>query len=145
VIQLYIYIYKKKKILTQFYSPLLTHSWRRERLPTPVFLPGELYRLYSPWGRKELNTTEQLSLHFTYTLALFAKFSYNVFLEALGDYHRLSGAGPQRCQVVLFAIFFSRSSLLPPRSTASALHASCFSRDRQSPQAAPSWDHQAHL
>ena len=36
--------------------------WRRERLPTPVFRPGEFHGLYSPWGRKELDTTEQLSL-----------------------------------------------------------------------------------
>ena len=27
--------------------------WRRERLPTPVFWPGEFHGLYSPWGRKE--------------------------------------------------------------------------------------------
>ena len=37
--------------------------WRRDRLPTPVFLPGEppwTEELvgYSPWGRKELDTTE---------------------------------------------------------------------------------------
>ena len=36
--------------------------WRRERLPTPVFWPGEFQRLYSPYGRKELDTTERLSL-----------------------------------------------------------------------------------
>ena len=36
--------------------------WRRERLPTPVFWPGEFHGLHSPWGRKELDTTEQLSL-----------------------------------------------------------------------------------
>ena len=34
----------------------------REKLPTPVFWPGEFHGLYSPWGRKELDTTEQLSL-----------------------------------------------------------------------------------
>ena len=34
----------------------------RERLPTPVFWPGEFHGLYSPWGLKELDTTEQLSL-----------------------------------------------------------------------------------
>ena len=27
--------------------------WRRERLPTPVFWPGEFCGLHSPWGRKE--------------------------------------------------------------------------------------------
>ena len=35
--------------------------WRRERLPTPVFWPGEFHRLYGPWGHKESNTTERLS------------------------------------------------------------------------------------
>ena len=43
--------------------------WRRECLPTPVFLLGEFYRQrnlvgYSPWGRKESDTTKQLKLHF---------------------------------------------------------------------------------
>ena len=33
-------------------------TWRRERLPTPVFWPGELYGLYSPWDCKELERTE---------------------------------------------------------------------------------------
>ena len=36
--------------------------WRRERPPTPVFWPGEFHGLYSPWGHKELDMTEQLSL-----------------------------------------------------------------------------------
>ena len=37
--------------------------WRRERLPTPVFWSGEFHGLYSPWGHKESDTTERLSLH----------------------------------------------------------------------------------
>ena len=37
--------------------------WRREWQPTPVFLPGKSHgqRIlvgYSPWGRKELDTTK---------------------------------------------------------------------------------------
>ena len=44
--------------------------WRREWLPTPVFLPGEFHGQrslagHSPWGLKELDMTEQLTLHFT--------------------------------------------------------------------------------
>ena len=40
---------------------------RREGQPTPVFLPGELHGLrslagYSPWDRKESDTTERLTL-----------------------------------------------------------------------------------
>ena len=37
-------------------------SCRREQLCTPVFWPGEFHRLYSPWGHKELDMTECLSL-----------------------------------------------------------------------------------
>ena len=36
--------------------------WRREKQPTPVFWPGEFYGLYSPWGHKESDRTEWLSL-----------------------------------------------------------------------------------
>ena len=38
--------------------------WRRDRLPTPVFWPGEFHGLYS---RKESDTTERLSQSHTYT------------------------------------------------------------------------------
>ena len=39
--------------------------WRRKRQPTPVFLPGKSHGPwslvgYSPWGRKESDTTERL-------------------------------------------------------------------------------------
>jgi len=41
--------------------------WRKEWPPTPVFLPGEFHGHrslagYNPQGRKELDTTEQLTL-----------------------------------------------------------------------------------
>ena len=36
--------------------------WRRERLYTPVFWPGEFHGLYSPWGHKESDITELLLL-----------------------------------------------------------------------------------
>ena len=36
--------------------------WRRERLPTPVFWPGEFHGLYSPRGCKESDTAKWLSL-----------------------------------------------------------------------------------
>ncbi|CAI9163119.1 unnamed protein product [Rangifer tarandus platyrhynchus] len=36
--------------------------WRREWLLTPVFWPVEFHGLYSPWGLKESDTTERLSL-----------------------------------------------------------------------------------
>ena len=48
-----------------FYPWVGKIPWRRKRLPTPVFWPGECHGLCSPWGLKESDTTEQLSL-FTY-------------------------------------------------------------------------------
>ena len=35
---------------------------RRDRPPTAVLWPGEFHGLYSPWGSRELDMTEQLSL-----------------------------------------------------------------------------------
>ena len=43
--------------------------WRRERLPTLVFWPGEFHGLYSPRGRKVSDTTERLSLFYFQCLA----------------------------------------------------------------------------
>ena len=78
--QEYTELYKKDLHDPDNHDGVITHlepdilekiPWRRERLPTPVFWPGELHGLYSPWGRKELDTTERLSLlevgliHFT--------------------------------------------------------------------------------
>jgi len=39
--------------------------WRREWLPTPVFLPGKPYGqrrmvVYNPWGHKESDTAENV-------------------------------------------------------------------------------------
>ena len=36
--------------------------WRREQPPTPESWPGEFHGLCSPWGCKESDTTEPLSL-----------------------------------------------------------------------------------
>ena len=36
--------------------------WRRNRLPTPVFWPGEFHGLYSAGGHKELDMAKQPSL-----------------------------------------------------------------------------------
>ena len=46
-------------------------SWRREQQPTPVFLPGESHGQrslvgYSPWGRKEPNMAEHLTLSLSF-------------------------------------------------------------------------------
>ena len=47
--------------------------WRRERQPTPVFLPGEFHGQrslvgYSPWGHKESDTTQHACTHWEHWL-----------------------------------------------------------------------------
>ena len=46
--------------------------WRSKRQPTPVSLPGKFHGRrslagYSPWGRKESDTTERLTHTYTHT------------------------------------------------------------------------------
>ena len=53
----------------QGFSPWVGNiPWRRKWQPAPVLLLGEFHGLrsltsYSPWGRKESDMTEQLSMH----------------------------------------------------------------------------------
>ena len=47
---------------SQFDSSVGKIRWRRNRLPSPVFWPGKFHGLYSPWGLKESDMTEWLSL-----------------------------------------------------------------------------------
>ena len=53
--------------LPLFLATVIAKIWRREGLTTPVFLPGKFHRQgilvnYSPWGCKESDTTERLTL-----------------------------------------------------------------------------------
>ena len=43
--------------------------WRREWLPTPVFLLGEFHG-HNPWHHKESDMTEQLSLYMLDSVSL---------------------------------------------------------------------------
>ena len=53
--------------------------WRRERLPTPVFWPGEFHGLNCPWGCKGSDTTKQLSLSRKWYHMMFAFFCLTYF------------------------------------------------------------------
>ena len=56
--------------------PTMWETWvgksplRSEGLPTPVFWPGEFRGLSSPWGRKESDTTERISLSLSFSIML---------------------------------------------------------------------------
>ena len=72
--------HKQNSILSlknNFTNCLLDGLGRRERLPTPVFWPGEFHGLYSPWGCKESDTAEWLSLGSPTTTEF--KFIYTFF------------------------------------------------------------------
>ena len=60
--------------------------WRREWQPTPVFLPGETHGQRnlagcSPWGHKELDTTEWLTL----SLSLYTSVCQSNSLHCVGQ------------------------------------------------------------
>ena len=61
--------------------------WRSAWQPTPVFLPGESHGQrtlagYSPWGRKESDTTKQLTLHFmAESLSMFKHSDVLLFIQ----------------------------------------------------------------
>ena len=53
------------------FTELGRFPWRREWLPTPVFLPGKSHGQrsladYNPWGHKETDTTKQLTLSLSF-------------------------------------------------------------------------------
>ena len=65
-------LHAKQEIQVQFLS------WRKEWLPMPVFLPGEFHGQrsfadYSPWGCKELDMTEQLTIFSMKTIITFLR------------------------------------------------------------------------
>ena len=61
-----LYKFQVYNVVVDSFLSLCSICWRRKWQPTPVFLPEESHRQrslegYSPWGRKESDTTEQLS------------------------------------------------------------------------------------
>ena len=58
---------------------------RRERLPIPVFWPGEFHGL-SPWDCKESDMTEQLSLHWAFSGFMKASRAHRFLLNTYGDF-----------------------------------------------------------
>ena len=97
--------------------------WRRERLSTPVFWPGEFHGLYSPWDRKESDTTEQFSLHFTRLVIAFLPRSKQVSFTFMASVTICSDFGAQKNKVLhcfhCFPIYL-------PSSDGTRCHDLCF-------------------
>ena len=60
--------------------------WRRERLPAPVFWPGKFYGVYSPWGHKESDMTERLSLSLSQILIPLSTYCLSLHRDLLVCY-----------------------------------------------------------
>ena len=107
--------------------------WRRAWQPTPVFLPGESRGQrslagYSPWGQKELDTTEWLS---TYAVSFPGLLSGEQGSRKLSSLHQsrvlcclnkvFSHVNSLLFAVScsLFPLLFLRLSLLPPPQSCS--------------------------
>ena len=91
------------KEFARFYLWVRKIPWRRKWQPTPVILPGEFHGQrslegYSPWGCKELNTTERLTPLFL-KLLIYLIFGCAVhrlsLVAASGSYSPLRCRGPQ--------------------------------------------------
>ena len=71
--------------------------WRKEKLPTLVFWPGEFHGLCSPWGRKELYKTEWLSLSLLFlcflVLVVVIVFAFFFFFCFFSHYRHWCGEG----------------------------------------------------
>ena len=67
--------------------------WRRKWQPTPVFSPGESHGLrslkgYSPWGHKDWDTTEQLSMHVNMCIPRIKDMQNSEFITPLRKYSK---------------------------------------------------------
>ena len=84
-----------KRICLQFRRPRFDPwvgkiPWRREWLPTPAFFPGEFHGQrslvgYSPWGCKELDTIEGLTL----PIFLYSKKTTQLFFTQKKNYEKI--------------------------------------------------------
>ena len=82
--------------------------WRRERLPIPVFWPGKFHGLYGPWGCKELNSPEWLSLlsyMYFYTYAYMME-CFSAFKEIRNSCHVWHHRWNRRTLCIKYAQFF---------------------------------------
>ena len=93
--------------------------WGRERLPIPVFRPGEFHELHSPWGCKESDTTELLSLHFISDIESFICSFIHLFIHS-SLIHSIN-----TCFYPGHTLRWKRPSPSPPEVSVPSVHRSC--------------------
>ena len=83
--------------------------WRKKWQPTPVLLPGKFHGWrslvgYSPWGDKESDMTEQLSLHLHFHMSVCMYMSVTQSFPTFHD--------PMDCRALGFPVLHHLGSLL---------------------------------
>ena len=96
------------------------HIWRMQWHPTPVLLPGKSHGLRSlvgcsPWGRWELDMTEQL--HFHFSLSCFGEGNDNLLQCSCLENSRDWGAW----WAAIYGVAQSRTRLKRPRRSSSSM------------------------
>ena len=86
--------------------------WKRKWQPTPVLLPGESHGGrslvgYSPWHRKELDTTERLHFHFHFQYFI-ASVIYSLIKSRLSIIPWFVSCGEWGCWIELHPGWYSR-------------------------------------
>ena len=64
--------------------------WRRERLPTPVFWPGEFIGLYSPWVAENQTRLSDFHFYFMLNYWLWSYFHFILCLDVRGLSNKFS-------------------------------------------------------
>ena len=105
--------------------------WRMERLPRPVFWPREFHGLFSSWGCKESDMTEQLSI------SLPAKPPGKLKNTGVGSLSLLQGIFPTQesnwgllhCRRILYQLSYNSTNIFlevkTQKSVSTALQLSC--------------------
>ena len=85
--------------------------WRREQLPTPVCQPEEFQGLYSTWGCKEWDMTEQLTFHFIFFSYMTQNLPFKSFIcMKFNGLHRSTMSCNRHHCLFLFVIIPNRNS-----------------------------------
>ena len=78
-------------------------------LHTSVFWSGEFHGLYSPWGRKELDTTERLSLSFSYLEIVKDREAWCAVVHGVAkNQHNLAAEHQHTCDGSVFNQFYMK-------------------------------------
>ena len=87
--------------------------WRRERLPTPVFWPGEFHGLYNPHGVRLFSPPQLSDFHFHNNVSAFQISRFTFFFSLIGDSRLKSCFSADKVQSTSLGVEDSKASFTP--------------------------------